>query len=409
MALAIGNCSFGLMLTYMYQGEPARAAQAAARARASYEEISWDWMANNVIRMECLRALAYAADRPEEWRRLAAEWDARSIGDVPAREVQALRPGLAMVLAAEGRWDEARSLTASMLDDLRPLHRQGAILLVAGLDRACGKTEAAWEMMRAMLPDGPMAQSVHQYRMQEPALQLGAALALDEGDLPTAASWLAAHDALLARSGAILGRSENQALWARYHRIAGDTEGACAHAERALQHASAPRQPLALLAAHRLHGELDTDAGQYERAAQHLDASLVLADACQLPYERTLTLLAMAELRAATGDISAARTLLNEVRAICATLGAKPTLARIDALSARLITMAGVAPAAPDGLSAREIEVLRLLANGMSNQGIADTLSISVRTVERHITNLYGKIGAGGRADATAYVHSHLA
>jgi DNA-binding CsgD family transcriptional regulator len=54
-------------------------------------------------------------------------------------------------------------------------------------------------------------------------------------------------------------------------------------------------------------------------------------------------------------------------------------------------------------LTARETEVLRLIASGQSNAEIAAELTLSVRTVERHIGNLYGKIGARGRADATAY------
>jgi DNA-binding NarL/FixJ family response regulator len=47
--------------------------------------------------------------------------------------------------------------------------------------------------------------------------------------------------------------------------------------------------------------------------------------------------------------------------------------------------------------------VLRLLAGGRTNKEIAEELALSVRTVERHIGNLYGKIAARGRADATAY------
>jgi pimeloyl-ACP methyl ester carboxylesterase/DNA-binding CsgD family transcriptional regulator len=54
-------------------------------------------------------------------------------------------------------------------------------------------------------------------------------------------------------------------------------------------------------------------------------------------------------------------------------------------------------------LTPREIEVLRLIVLGRSNQRIADELVLSVRTVERHITNLYTKIGAHGKAEATAY------
>jgi len=56
-----------------------------------------------------------------------------------------------------------------------------------------------------------------------------------------------------------------------------------------------------------------------------------------------------------------------------------------------------------DGLSRRETEVLRLVATGESNAQIARRLGLSVHTIERHTANLYRKIGARGRADATAY------
>jgi DNA-binding CsgD family transcriptional regulator len=59
--------------------------------------------------------------------------------------------------------------------------------------------------------------------------------------------------------------------------------------------------------------------------------------------------------------------------------------------------------APPDGLSRRELEVLRLVAAGESNSQIARRLGLSIHTVERHVANLYRKIGARGRADATAY------
>jgi len=59
------------------------------------------------------------------------------------------------------------------------------------------------------------------------------------------------------------------------------------------------------------------------------------------------------------------------------------------------------------GLSPREIEVLRLLAGGRTNREVADTLFLSVRTVERHITNLYAKIGVQGRSEAIAFAHEH--
>jgi DNA-binding CsgD family transcriptional regulator len=74
----------------------------------------------------------------------------------------------------------------------------------------------------------------------------------------------------------------------------------------------------------------------------------------------------------------------------------------------RGVTGSGDAHGRHDGaslprLSPREVEVLRMIARGRSNQQIAAELVLSVRTVERHITNLYAKIGAHGKAEATAY------
>jgi predicted ATPase/DNA-binding NarL/FixJ family response regulator len=62
------------------------------------------------------------------------------------------------------------------------------------------------------------------------------------------------------------------------------------------------------------------------------------------------------------------------------------------------------------GLTPRELEILRLIAAGKSNQQISEQLVLSVRTVERHISNIYKKIGVYGstaRATATAYAYSH--
>jgi DNA-binding NarL/FixJ family response regulator len=57
----------------------------------------------------------------------------------------------------------------------------------------------------------------------------------------------------------------------------------------------------------------------------------------------------------------------------------------------------------PDGLSAREAEVLAMLAHGRANKEIAAALFISVPTVERHVANIYGKIGLRSRAAAAGY------
>jgi len=237
--------------------------------------------------------------------------------------------------------------------------------------------------------------------------RVAAALALDEGDLPSAKEWIEAHDRWLAWSGAALGQSEGAALWAHYYRQIGDAAAAHAHAEHALAHTAEPRQPLALLAAHRLLGELDTDAGRYVGAARYLDASRKLAEACQAPYERALTLLALAEVRAASGDGAAAASGLDGVRAICEPLGARPALARADALAARIAATEGIRPAFPAGLSAREIEVLRLMAGGHTNREIADVLSLSVHTVSAHVRAILAKTDADNRTAAAAFARRH--
>jgi DNA-binding CsgD family transcriptional regulator len=58
-------------------------------------------------------------------------------------------------------------------------------------------------------------------------------------------------------------------------------------------------------------------------------------------------------------------------------------------------------------LTGRQTEVLRLLAGGMTNREIANSLDISVHTVDRHISQIYRRIGARGRADATGYAIRH--
>jgi DNA-binding CsgD family transcriptional regulator len=59
------------------------------------------------------------------------------------------------------------------------------------------------------------------------------------------------------------------------------------------------------------------------------------------------------------------------------------------------------------GLTPRETDVLRLVAQGRSNREIAEALFISIPTVKRHLTNVLGKLGLPSRSAATAYAHTH--
>jgi DNA-binding NarL/FixJ family response regulator len=61
----------------------------------------------------------------------------------------------------------------------------------------------------------------------------------------------------------------------------------------------------------------------------------------------------------------------------------------------------------PAGLTPREVEVLRLVAEGMTNEQVANQLVISPRTVDTHLTSMYGKIGVSSRSAATRYAMEH--
>ena len=100
-------------------------------------------------------------------------------------------------------------------------------------------------------------------------------------------------------------------------------------------------------------------------------------------------------------------SLLDEAFSISTELGMHPLMERVAVLQGRVGSLPTTTPAYPDGLTQREVEVLLLIALGKSNSEIANELVLSVRTVERHITNIYAKINARGRADATSYAFTH--
>ena len=100
------------------------------------------------------------------------------------------------------------------------------------------------------------------------------------------------------------------------------------------------------------------------------------------------------------GDSEAAAGAID---AFLAETKAKPTVEREARISEAKQERARQARSYPDGLTGREVEVLRRLSGGRTNAEIAEELFVSVRTVERHIANIYAKIGTRGRANATAY------
>jgi DNA-binding CsgD family transcriptional regulator len=113
---------------------------------------------------------------------------------------------------------------------------------------------------------------------------------------------------------------------------------------------------------------------------------------------------AMLLRRARPADVVRAHRLLDEVVAVYRALGMERWATEAEALRAGLSRTAPTATTL-DGLSAREIEVLRLLAAGKSNPEIAEALVISLNTVYRHVAHIFQKIGVANRVEAAAYAH----
>ncbi len=102
-------------------------------------------------------------------------------------------------------------------------------------------------------------------------------------------------------------------------------------------------------------------------------------------------------------DREKAMSLLEEGLSISQALGMRPLMERVNTLQERAELQPVAAPAYPDGLTQREVEVLALVAAGKSNADIAAELVISPNTVVRHVSNILAKTGSSNRTEAALY------
>ena len=121
----------------------------------------------------------------------------------------------------------------------------------------------------------------------------------------------------------------------------------------------------------------------------------------QAPYEAARARVLMGLACRALGDTDTAELELDAACRVFQQLGAAPEIARVEAESRM------AAPAAAGGLTAREVQVLRLVAAGKGNRAIAADLVISEHTVARHVQNIFAKLDVSSRSAATAYAFEH--
>jgi len=147
-------------------------------------------------------------------------------------------------------------------------------------------------------------------------------------------------------------------------------------------------------------------AGHQDRAAW--DVATAAWESIGQPYRLAYALLRAAGAAAAGGDRDAAASRLQHAAEIAGELRARPLLQQASQLARRArIEITGVSPAvaAPFGLTARELEVLRLVAAGRGNREIAAELFISPKTASVHVSNILGKLGVASRGEAAATAH----
>ena len=143
-------------------------------------------------------------------------------------------------------------------------------------------------------------------------------------------------------------------------------------------------------------GLFEVRAKRASAALGHLRAGLEGWLEIEVPYEAARTRVLLAEALNAMGDVDAASIQLDSARDEFARLGAAPDLARLEMTSAER-------GGSDHGLTPREMEVLRLLAQGGTNRSIATELVLSERTVDRHVSNILTKLGVSTRTAATAF------
>ena len=159
-------------------------------------------------------------------------------------------------------------------------------------------------------------------------------------------------------------------------------------------------------AADRYLGRLAATLGEHDRATEHFERGLAVNRSMGASTWIAHTLYEYGRalrMRGRHDEAGQASLLLSEAAALAERIGMPVLLARARALGAGAPTAA----TPPDDLSWREVEILRLVAAGLSNREIGDELCISGHTVANHVRSILRKTGAANRTDAAGYAHRH--
>lgn len=402
---ATGHAYHGLGYAHAVAGRPVEARAAFETARAIYRNLDH----HGIIALAYLAelryvTLVYETDQPDR-RRLIADETVAAISQAGG----AMPPGFPLNVVRtpcyllDGAWDEAQMVSTELQESGNGFFCRSLSEAIAAISTHRGDHATAWNEITAFLPDGPDQEFGSRLFQETLCFQrLAAELAIAEGNIQIARSWLDAHDRWLDASKAVRGLAEGRLAWATFLFVTGELDLALATAHEALSFATDPKQPLTMLRANRLIGELDAARGQFPGAELALSRALDLSVICDTPFERALTLIALSELRCRQGRAIESAEFASQAAEICAALRAEPALRRI----AKISQEAG-APPLPFGLTNRELEVLKLVAKGLTDVSVASELFISPRTVGQHLRSIYNKLDVSSRSAATRLAIEH--
>ncbi|MFA9270481.1 MAG: LuxR C-terminal-related transcriptional regulator, partial [Baekduiaceae bacterium] len=353
-------------------------ASAIVAAEDLYLPISAGWVMCSLI-TACDGVGDFA--RAEEWcaaaKRFTDHWGGRQLAGV-------CRSSYGRVLATRGDWEAAEREMTAALEDFTLSRRAGM----------AGGSHARLGELRARQGRTDEARALFEEAGPVGLLGLGG-LALEAGDARAAAD-TAARVLRSLRDDTVLPRLPALELQVRALAALGeDTSGSLAAAQEIATRLGTPylRARVRLLT-----GEAALAAGDADSAREAFEDAIDGFDAHAAPYDLALSRLALARALHALGRTEHARLEAAAAREVFAALGAKRDLERADELTAE------PAAAALSELTPRELDVLRLVAQGHSDQEIADALVLSPHTVHRHVANIRAKLRLSSRAAAVAVV-----
>ena len=317
---------------------------------------------------------------------------------------------LGLLESSIGAYEKARSLFEEGLAIDRKLqNKRGVAHTLSQLAQLLFVVRAGTEMIRSLLDECfTLAQEVGFKEGIAAYYCVSAQVALRDGDLVSARALAEKSAALYQEMGHRHGTAKSLAVVGKTLASEGDLAAARAHYEQCLAISSALSEKWVAAIYLVELGEVLAEQQQAPWAAQLWGASEVLREASGVP----IPLVEQADYERA---VAAARASMGE-RAFASAWSQGRMMTAEQALAAQGQALAPArslrppfhaSTAYPDNLTAREVEVLRLLASGLTDLKIAEKLVLSPRTVHTHISSIYVKLGVTSRSAATRYAIEH--